>query len=162
MAKLTPSKQKMQQAHKFAAELQKRMGENLKAVFVCGSVAANMAVPKSDIDVVIVCRGNEHVKNAMAPLLSNARSLQLISKIRWFPIEEGPFKDINFRRAAGRMLLKGAIPVFGKEYAMQHPNSWRYPNAETIRGRYSGNPTMNERLAFKRRKTSRVPRIQRK
>lgn len=170
MAKITPSKEKMRLAHKFAAELQKHMGNNLKAVFVYGSVAANMAVPRSDIDVLAVYRDNEFAKKVMETSMFNPRWLQLTNKIRLSQIEEGYFKDINFiRSGAGRMLLEGAIPIFGKEYAMQHPNSWRFPNAQTIRERYFGKhepkyfgpePTTKERLGFKRRKSARVVGLQ--
>lgn len=155
MPKTTPSKEKMRLARKFALELQKHMGERLKAIFVCGSVAANMAKPESDIDVLIICRDNEIAKSALETMWADPtykfhKILQSLSII-----ETGYFEDIRFKNSpGGKRFSDGVIPVFGKKYATQHRNCWNYPNRETIKKRYIGQEI---RLGFKRRKTSHVP-----
>jgi len=76
MPKVSPSKQKMRIAHKFATELQKAMGDNLKAVFVYGSVAANMATPESDIDLFVVCHDDERTQRELIDFISALSSIR--------------------------------------------------------------------------------------
>ncbi len=174
MAKMTPSKEKMRLAHKVAAELQKQMGPNLKAVFVYGSVAANMATPEADIDVLVVCRNCKGTQTAIKTIRAKPLTLkQLTNEIHMFPLEDGYFADVRCMHNSklGKILLGGAIPIFGKEYAMQHQGSWNFPNAKTIKKKYfikykqsflGQIVTGTERIGFKRRKSARIPHFKRK
>lgn len=167
MPQLSPSRQKLIIAKEFAKILHKRAGSNLKAVFAAGSVAADLAAEPSDVDMVAVLgRVNPFVriKQAVKPKL-NIKG----KEVSFFPISAREFesyKAYNHPKsflgrmrymlnssASTDMLLDGAVPVFGREYAIKHRDCWNYPNIKTIKKRYHWKVRSKpERLAFKRMK----------
>lgn len=184
MARLTPSKQKMLLAKRATFRLAKTLGSNLKAVFVVGSVAANMALPESDIDLVVVCEEGKRLEAEQfaikcflenppkdkIDLLAIGEGRKKGGRINCMLIEKPHFEAIpvfyrgeKFRGVAGvdypvdleviGPQLLAAIPIFGKEYAMSHKNSWDFPSMHKIKRQYFVNlgkhPQLRERLRFK-------------
>lgn len=140
--KITPSRQKFRIAKLFARELQKIYGNDLKAVFVVGSVAANMAKPESDIDLIFVhgvTSSWQAFKNIgkveeleldfkhkygqeISPRELNAESFELFGRMNIKPMRE--FKKPTIaqlllelsnpvERQLFQYLLQGAVPIFG-------------------------------------------------
>ena len=142
----------------FVKELHRIYGDNLKAVFVAGSVADNMALPESDIDIMIV-RSIPDIDR------SNARSInQIVSDLKIIKlkdefktkykktidtalIESSFFETLNkkpmipirlepVRDALIYALSHGVIPIFGdKEYLARtfKEKSWSFPNIKAIK-----------------------------
>jgi predicted nucleotidyltransferase len=131
------------------------MGNQLKAVFVFGSVAANMAKPESDIDILIVCRDNEVAKTAMEEMPGKFLSNKMAPRV----METGYFEDVSLAKSeAGRPNLDGAIPIFGKDYALRHQKCWRLPSRRTIIQRYLNPKSERFRLNPRKRFAFQRPR----
>ncbi|MBI2529650.1 MAG: hypothetical protein HYW05_00720 [Candidatus Diapherotrites archaeon] len=161
MPEMSPSKRKMIVAKKFAKELYKRTGDNLRTVLAVGSVAAGMVKLDSDIDLIAVCKDSGAVSKH-DPALSYEFYDKTKEKIVMASVNEMDFKS-HGRHDTKKILsimrlFDGAVPVFGKEYALKHKNCWRYPNLKTIKRRYSPpiarppEPGQLERLMLKRGK----------
>jgi len=146
--KITPSKQKFGVAKRAAQELLKIYGNNLKAVFVAGSVASNMALPKSDIDIGFIFGKN-------CPTVVRGFEIQEDLR-RKLGIEISPsfYSKIKFERdASWRYHVMGIIPVFDRQDYLKGIISRHglAPNMEFIKARYSGiKSKLKRRTSFKR------------
>lgn len=177
--KTTPSREKFRIAKQFVKELQGIYGYGLKAVFVTGSVAANIAKSNSDIDLVYIFDGKNSrpdLKNRAKPQerlpLSNKfevplrgneytfhRIVRFGSKIHFTGLEERLFERIGKRiavpvdcRPEVRAMHEGAVPIFGsKPYLRRYCGvAFNYPTLKTVHARYSTRPDLPMRVGFKR------------
>ena len=179
MTKPTPSRIKFRQAKKIVEMLRSWLGDELKSVFVGGSVAANMARSNSDIDFVFVCLDYERARKIMRRVLeekllpnridfkiigasdfeafTSLRAMRKEQQFSWFAEHCLP-DELKFEDAlrSHERLTHGAIPVYGKEYAYHNRRSWVLPNMSSIRKRYVGEkPKLRERVSSKRSKSGR-------
>ena len=179
MPEATPSRKKFRVAKLFADGLQKIYGPKLKAVFVTGSVAANVAKPDSDIDLIVVySRGEprkgmsreeleklveEDWKREGSPsVLKKSFALRHGSTVNYFLLEDKIFEKIGrgvvlpigFKPFVDA-LHDGAVPIFGaRKYLQKHSGrSFAFPSLPSIRDRYrktlTGKDDIAARLRFK-------------
>ena len=175
MAKITSSRMKFNEARRVSKKLHSLLGDNLKAVFVVGSVASNVALPNSDIDLLVVLQKCDYtVKQRINQFIPKVAT-HISSPINTIlPIDAESFESVKHNREItdhwgfhDNMLLTGSIPIFGKDYAMAHRDCWNLPRSESIKRKYPQNwdsmadfekhlKEMQNRTAFKRSKTGRA------
>jgi len=172
LAKITPSRQRFREAEVISKTLQSVFGTSLRAVFVVGSTAANVATQTSDLDLVVVSdkqfdadainNAIKHTKFCPNFMVMTSSEFEGIQSHIWPPKtrpsenEGSTIKDINVALLK-KVLADGAIPIFGKEYASTHKSSWAFPNLRTIRERYVlKRNSMPARVRFKHSKKGRA------
>jgi len=140
----TPSRRKFRIAKEFARALAVDLGKGLKAVFVVGSVAANMATPDTDIDIVAVCdNAGRDPRYPKAGKVYSRQRLDKKNQIHFFWVDTKTFEDpgndwLVRRWPAGDALREMALPIFGdKEYLQKFAGkSYNLPNRERVLGKY--------------------------
>ena len=140
----TPSRRKFQTARAIAERLHSLLGDDLKAVFVVGSVAANMAHKESDLDFIVVGKeyeatraGIRQVKESLnlhgaAEFIAvDMNDFENLSRIKDLDVNRGSvnlvkmdnlgmIKNLTSIGTAYLVLKDGAVPVFGRGYATAH------------------------------------------
>ena len=172
----TPSRRKFKLARAIAKRLHDLLGDDLKAVFVVGSVAANMAHKESDLDFIVVGKNYHGTHEGIWQV---RESMKLQGTTEFIAVDMNDFeklsrvKDLDVAKAhlalvkmdqlrrirnltsigtAYLVLRNGAVPVFGREYATVHKDCWHFPELESIRKiYYKGNyPQIIPRIGSKR------------
>ncbi|HZX33984.1 MAG TPA: nucleotidyltransferase domain-containing protein [archaeon] len=149
--RLTPSEERLFLAKKFAKDLEKIYGSGLRAVFVCGSVAANLALPDSDIDMVTVVDNHSEANTKLVDELFKTKQYSslpmgnfIIPTENFEAIRESPTPEecekkpiLKYWPRIKRLLEDGAVPVFGgKNYLKKFLGvSFNYPSRKKIMAR---------------------------
>ncbi len=143
--KVTPSRRKFRIAKEFARALAADLGKDLKAVFVTGSVAANMANPRSDIDIVVIVKNPDHYFHfpTAERIFRKCAATGGEHNIDFFVVDTktfgNPGKDrIVQKWPAGYAMQKGALPIFGDRKYLQRlaGKFYNLPNKERVLGKY--------------------------
>jgi predicted nucleotidyltransferase len=157
MAKISDSKRKFRVAKKFARELENYFGENLRCVLVIGSVASNMALPDSDIDVVAIVKSDKGINSDNYPEI-----VDIISRANKNPSDVIHFLGVRFKHSlVFNKKLGGtlaAVPLFGSRTFIdwaKEKGIFRYPTRDSAVHVYRTfdwkKPTLAARLAAKRK-----------
>ncbi|MDO8647525.1 MAG: nucleotidyltransferase domain-containing protein [Candidatus Diapherotrites archaeon] len=150
--KITPSRRKFGIAKRAAQELLNIYGNDLKAVYVAGSVASNMAVPGSDIDMALI-------------LEKNGPNVEKCHELRIFLFEKlgqifhiSAWSPESFKNGIKRGDVKGIIPLFERENYLSSIARAHglFPKREEIIDRYgNAKKDISKRMPFKRSTTGR-------
>ena len=82
MAKNTPSDKRFRVAGVFSRKLHAKFREGIKCVFVVGSVAAGLAKPNSDLDLVVIYdQSKADIDKLIRFTMSNAPNKTTVFKI---------------------------------------------------------------------------------
>src|SRR3989344_1165736 len=140
--KITPSRQKFGIAKRLSFALEKRLGKKLIAVFVCGSVATNTALPKSDIELVGVLDTSKGDKDVLRAINEELDRLG-VGNINFHQIRKTVFELLGKSQIEGVLgegfsakMIKDywAVPIFGnREYLDKHKDSYSMPNLQKVR-----------------------------
>lgn len=162
MATANPSRKKFRTAKLFAKALYKEYGDKLKAVFVVGSVGSNIALPSSDIDVVVVVNSEQMITKADHPeikkIAENVGEMKK-EKVHVFGIRLNDL--LSTRRDPAEEILLRAVPVFGSARFIKWCKDKKvfcYPNRakiQTVYGEYQRKDTFKQRLAYKKQMSKR-------
>jgi len=158
MSELTPSRKKFGIARRLAFKLHRIAGNDVKAVFAGGSLAANIAIENSDIDMVVVGNDTKAMRSGIDAILHGALTAK--EKLSLWVISAETFEDYGTSRTLWRrflrdlrghvhipeLMLRCALPVFGQKYANMHKNCWRRPNLKTIKKKYLNGIAINQKL----------------
>ncbi|MDO8647534.1 MAG: nucleotidyltransferase domain-containing protein [Candidatus Diapherotrites archaeon] len=147
--KITPSRQKFRVARQAVQELLKTYGTNLKAAYIAGSVASNMALHDSDIDLGLIFEK----KPSLSEMAEIEARLEKINPAIQTPGFYGA-KGFETRLKINRGFFEGMLPVFEREkYITNFVRHYRLaPNILSIRKRYIATKAnrIAERAEFKR------------
>jgi predicted nucleotidyltransferase len=179
MANNTPSRQKFRLAKELAQRILKDPSLGfVDAVFVCGSVAANMAVPQSDIDLVVATTTKGFKDKPIIYRVCNEFHNQQNLRFNIHPI---PFLTENvkafiqgnllvrngtYNALLAQMLGNGAIPLFLRatafpesEYNLGELKRRLAPRRTSIKKEYADiwipSRTLEERMAANKKKAKR-------
>lgn len=163
--KISPSRQKFRIAKRLSLALGKRLGGKLVAVFVCGSVATNTALPKSDIELVGVLDNNPEEKENVIRTINEELDKLPEKNVNFHRIRKQSFESLSQSKVTTGMMEETAaamikdywaVPVFGnKDYLKQHQNSFSLPNLQKVREQLERGKKTNlvdprKRILFKR------------
>ncbi|HIH21780.1 MAG: nucleotidyltransferase domain-containing protein [Candidatus Diapherotrites archaeon] len=171
---VTPSRRKFRIAKLFVKELHKIFGEELKAAFIAGSVAANMALPESDIDLVLVYLRPHSSSDKSIENRKKARELEsefkrkLNAEINDSVLSQSEFENLQYLSTANSVLAAdfksiaeilshGAVPIFGSKEYLQglKGKAYNLPRFDGIKARGKYFESMKKRTMFKRSKKGR-------
>ena len=158
-AHVTPSREKFRKARKIAGIARELLGSKFKGAFVAGSVASNMALPSSDIDMGIVynekMRWLSVLKVQLAWYRAIHRNVGFKAMRRLHPAF---YTTLEVEHRARKGMLKGIVPVLDpegylKKFVARHRLTPRKDFILERYGEYKGG--MQERVSFKRSKAGR-------
>lgn len=157
MGKISDSRKKFRIATKLVKELEVHFGEDLRAIFVAGSVGSNLALHDSDIDVVMIVGADKEVdvksNPKVAEILQRFNKGKPKDKVHLLGVK---FKDILALRGQTG-ILQAAVPIFGSKTFIkwaQEKGVFQFPDRESIRREYkklsSKEPDFEARISKKK------------